>query len=485
MCGIWGIVKNANQKNLQTVDLKHVELMAMLTSLRGEHSTGAMWAYLDKESQFNYNWVKIEGNYYNLLDCKEFQERFYQTFYKQNSPEKLLGIIGHGRHATLGEINTKNAHPFSHKHIMLVHNGTVKDGIDQLKDKTDSESICVMLAKNPGKEVEILNDINGPYVLIWFDTEENTLNIARNLDRPLHYYQDTWTTHYMSERQSLEFVLRSSTTAKNAIKPVDPWNLYKIPLTQGDKIKVIPLEKKIKSYLYTGTTIYTPPPVNQNAWPKQNGAQVPKLIQSTQTKNDTKTGSSTPTTQPTKKELEVDPVKYYDYLKTFVGQYVVFELMELQNKKQNKLYCFGMVCDGEKAPAYTNTVFKTIREKERDYIEGDLYEGMVTSIEMYDGQWTLVFKTKTVKWVGQIDEAEDLTEEEQQEIQKELDDPNITLYNGVKLSRDVFETKANKGCTTCTGALPKHAPERVTAIFKQNNDFDLYCEYCKDEFTIH
>lgn len=102
--------------------------------------------------------------------------------------KKYWAVFGHGRFPTIGETSIKNAHPFEHRHITLMHNGTIKNH-EKLNEKykkdfaVDSELICWMVSEIGIKET--IKEIDGAYALIYFDSKEDAVNIVRNYERPL------------------------------------------------------------------------------------------------------------------------------------------------------------------------------------------------------------------------------------------------------------------------------------------------------------
>jgi hypothetical protein len=105
-----------------------------------------------------------------------------------------LGLIGHNRYATTGAKTVDNAHPFVHGDVTLVHNGTLRaaGGLkDFVKFDTDSEAIAYNLSITDDP-VPVLESLLGAYVLIW-TTPDNKLHIAKNDERPLHWFKVTTT----------------------------------------------------------------------------------------------------------------------------------------------------------------------------------------------------------------------------------------------------------------------------------------------------
>ena len=195
-------------------DIKDFKDMMVVNSLRGAHSTGVAGVDPYKDNLVNY--IKGEGSPYDVFQydkSTEFFERAYKDF-------KLL--IGHGRYATQGEINAQNAHPFVAGHIVLAHNGTLtnfkelKKG-DYEKFEVDSELIANMISKE-GAEVAI-PQLHGAYALVWYNSEELTLNFARNSQRPLFMglTKNRDNLVWSSERETIEWMEKRNRTPMKEI----------------------------------------------------------------------------------------------------------------------------------------------------------------------------------------------------------------------------------------------------------------------------
>lgn len=127
-------------------------------------------------------------------------------------------IVGHSRHATKGAINSRNAHPFSHGNITLVHNGTLVDQ-DLLPDskafEVDSENICHSINKIGAAET--IQKLDGAFTLIWHDASDNRLHIIRNDERPFHLARLGTSWFGASEEAMLMWILQRSKSHKNRI----------------------------------------------------------------------------------------------------------------------------------------------------------------------------------------------------------------------------------------------------------------------------
>lgn len=181
MCGIVGLIsKNGSFWS------SHLELftnMLRMDTIRGEDSTGVFGVTKDghcdvvKGDADGYLFTRT-GNYDDFLTRMDKQYRV---------------VIGHNRAATRGSVTPENAHPFRERHIVLVHNGTINNKDTLNKDvEVDSHAIAHALADQD--PVKALSKIDGAYALVWFDSNQRTLNLARNNLRPLYIleYDSFW-----------------------------------------------------------------------------------------------------------------------------------------------------------------------------------------------------------------------------------------------------------------------------------------------------
>lgn len=176
MCGLVGVItKNLNGFTQAEVD--SFEQMLYADKVRGSDGTGIF--YNTKKSKPLVKTLKAPYGSSIFIETKEFH-RAKETLYQQSN-----FAIGHNRAATKGEKTVENTHPFREKHIVLVHNGTIpnhKNLHDTLA--SDSHSICHSFAEIGAKET--LKKIDGAFALIWFDSQERSLNLCRNYQRPLY-----------------------------------------------------------------------------------------------------------------------------------------------------------------------------------------------------------------------------------------------------------------------------------------------------------
>ena len=183
MCGLIATIDYSTSKFFFP-DSEAFFSMLLLNSLRGAHSTGAFAVRNDGRSEY----IKAVGSPYVLDKYKDWDDFLHRI------PIKYTALVGHGRFATKGAINIKNAHPFRRGKITLVHNGTISN-FEELKKlytpkdtfEVDSD-LCANLfhSHTPAEAIE---KIEGAFAFIFFDEEENKLKIVRNYERPLYFFK--------------------------------------------------------------------------------------------------------------------------------------------------------------------------------------------------------------------------------------------------------------------------------------------------------
>lgn len=141
--------------------------------------------------------------------------------------------IGHNRHATQGKIDEAGAHPFEFDNVIGAHNGTVlqsslKDFEGYKTHNIDSQIIFSHLS-HTGSIDEVWKDADGAMALVWWDKQNNKLNLIRNNQRDLWfgYSKDDKTVFWASE----------------------PWMIWGVAGRQGNEFK--DLVQLVPNRLYT------------------------------------------------------------------------------------------------------------------------------------------------------------------------------------------------------------------------------------------
>lgn len=280
MCGIVGYISTS--EHIHEKAKRHFMRYALaLDTLRGDDSTGIMTV----RNKFTVDTLKtlLPGD--TFVQTKEYHQKMKIGW----------ASVGHNRAATKGSVTLENAHPFTFGPVTLVHNGTLfKAGADlDTYDKSlavDSMQIANALSQSATDKVpEVLKEIDGSFALVWFDKRDESVNMARNTDRPLHFGFNAnrnimW---FMSDGHHLHSInksLKGDTSAASVIYQLDKhkWLKWK----KGDLVPEVtnfdPFVRPVVvattrptptagGHSTTGTTTTTP----TNRWKKamQSGAQ--------------------------------------------------------------------------------------------------------------------------------------------------------------------------------------------------------------------
>ena len=176
MCGIVGIFGVWDQHNTY----KTLEYLLKIDSIRGEDSTGVCSVFVNNEIQV----VKELGHAYDFLNYSSFYE---ETSFNKHTRKPAKLLLGHNRSTTVGATSIENAHPFTYGDITCVHNGTIynHNNLTDTRFKVDSEAITYSLHINGIHKT--WKDIQGAAALAWWDASNNSINLIRNKERPLHF----------------------------------------------------------------------------------------------------------------------------------------------------------------------------------------------------------------------------------------------------------------------------------------------------------
>lgn len=155
--------------------------MLVFDYFRGQDSTGLAAI---KSSDNSVGIAKGAINPIDLFDTKKFTSIL--------NGAQCHTFIGHNRAATKGKVNNTNAHPFYYGKIVGVHNGTLDQGSwdaleTALGEKFDVDSQALICALDRLGIDETIKMIRGAWSLVWYNTEDRTLNFLRNKERPMWY----------------------------------------------------------------------------------------------------------------------------------------------------------------------------------------------------------------------------------------------------------------------------------------------------------
>jgi len=189
MCGIVALIPNGSiSKDMITIFKEALYVDA----LRGWDGTGIFKVDHQGKSDV-YKIPSVPGNLFHQME---------------NDKNYLWGValVGHNRAATRGIKTKENTHPFKEGNITLVHNGTLPTHKHLADTDVDSHAICHYLNNN--KPQDFVNNVFGAYAMIWHDARNNTINVLRNKERPLHVFNTPDFKFLCSEKDMGTWILR-------------------------------------------------------------------------------------------------------------------------------------------------------------------------------------------------------------------------------------------------------------------------------------
>lgn len=208
MCGVLGYVKKNPNRHLKG----HQEFLRqglIIDILRGTQGTGVF----NSLPQGGYSWAKSEFDGFNFQRTQQYKDN-------DGSRRRAWATAAHNRAATIGDTTMANAHPFvsddEDKNVVLIHNGTLAHAsglpVSQADCKVDVDSHAIAInlgLVSPEKACDdVVSKINGAFTLIWHDLRDESFNIVRNGQRPLHMgWSDSLDTlFFISEAEQLRFL---------------------------------------------------------------------------------------------------------------------------------------------------------------------------------------------------------------------------------------------------------------------------------------
>ena len=245
MCGLVGVAGLIN-----IAEERAFKDLLILDVIRGKHSTGVASMY-GTEALPSFRVFKDKLNAVDYSDLAGFTEIM--------RPKSRI-LMGHNRAATRGTIIAENAHPFEFEHIIGAHNGTLNSYWKMHNhDKFQVDSQALYSELNENGVSEMWSKTNGAAALTWINKDENSLNMMRNKERPLHYvYSNAGKTLWWAS----EFWMLVVALSRNGIEadgkifelPINEHFKFDIPF--NDKDSVVLHRTKVNPYV---APVYTYP----------------------------------------------------------------------------------------------------------------------------------------------------------------------------------------------------------------------------------
>lgn len=222
MCGIVGFITAETSKCL-TDRQRFMRDGLIMDTLRGDDATGIFmvphaWTKATKQDEKVAYFYKKAVPGHTFVNSSDYARELYPI-------RDWRAVIGHNRAATRGRRDDANAHPFQEGPVSLVHNGTLTTTyglpVDQWElnrrrpaadaVSVDSHVLCHNLSvATPEAADEVFGKVRGAFALVWNDARDESVNIIRNDQRPLHmaYAKDEDTLYIMSESEMMYALCR-------------------------------------------------------------------------------------------------------------------------------------------------------------------------------------------------------------------------------------------------------------------------------------
>lgn len=197
MCGLVGMLGNINEP-----EKRMFRDLLMIDQIRGQDSTGIIAIPLGANNKYgDDNGVIVDKCVGGAMELWEYDSSNLYDFRGKILPA-VKALIGHNRAATYGAVNIDNAHPFQFGDIYGAHNGSLTDwyGLDGFTSlEVDSQAVFNTI--NLRGIDHTWKNFSGAAALTWWDASDETVNIAKNSERPLHiaYSKDRKTLFWASE----------------------------------------------------------------------------------------------------------------------------------------------------------------------------------------------------------------------------------------------------------------------------------------------
>ena len=420
MCGLVGIAGKIGLK-----EEKAFELLLMLDTIRGPHSTGVLLVNGSKACKV----VKEIGTAWDFLASREYDVACagYHNV-----------LMGHNRWATRGKINARNAHPFEFPNIIGAHNGTLTTTYqldDHYKFEVDSENIFHHMNKN-GVE-DTISKLHGAFALTWYNKEEQTINFIRNNQRSLYhtYSTDKKTVFWASEPWMLSVGLKRSDVEHGPVLEFKEGLHYKMPVELAKPYEAAPF----KGIEVVPVELYVPKPAVVTSWGSVTG-----------------NGGSSALAE-VKKPL---PALFRDYaacLKTEMQFYADSESVAMPGK-ESFIQCYANEDNAISIRLYLargSRLWNTVMHSTRYFTA---YIKAYSAIE--GGYLTVELST--------LEEVPDPQDDTLEVLYK--------VYRGNEVSGAVFDIRAKRGCSWCSCVAEKEESEEL--LWLSDNDF--VCGDCQE-----
>lgn len=448
MCGLVGCAGKLWNKEESAF-----KLMLQLDTVRGSHSTGILSV---QRKPGETKMFKYLGTPWDLMQYKDFDDVM----------KKVNGaLLGHNRAATRGRITVANAHPFEHEHIIGAHNGTLRS-TTTLKDHklfdVDSDNIFYNISEEGAEET--IKKLEGAFALSWYDAHQHTINLVRNVERPLTYCfsKDGETVFWASEGWMLHVALTKNGIDFGEIKQLEPGILMSINVPR--LIKDAPTALGVN---FTKVELYTTPPV-KNDYDYLFRDPPDKTEEASKNKN---------------KELVVHPKvtslldrrNLKNRLQTFQNKSLVFSVVKYL-KEGSQQYFLCDVEDVVNPPEIRIFTTKDTVLGKLLFNSSNLFKGKVCGFSMSGNKDSGYLRVDHRSIYEVNSSTDDPFLSDDNTIKKALDSMVFTVFNDKKVDAQAWFDLTSRGCVDC-GDIPS-VSSRDNLLWIGGREF--FCTNCKN-----
>lgn len=248
MCGNVGFIDRETSVFESRGLMSYFKQALIVDSIRGMDSTGVL-ALTNNNKLLCYKKATYSSEYITLKKAKILLDSTSQQF-----------MLGHNRAATKGSIDDSSAHPFTFGDITMFHNGTLYTWDKLSGDKqfeVDSQAIAYGLHKFGIKNT--LEKIDGAYALVWHDKGNNTVNFARNDERPLFIGRvaKSGSILYASEKGMISWLAEKNNIKLESVKELPVGEHLSIPV-DAEESETKTSFKPMEIYAWQDWSSYSP-----------------------------------------------------------------------------------------------------------------------------------------------------------------------------------------------------------------------------------
>lgn len=445
MCGIFGIISDGKVYDRDKVNF--IKDYMVTGQLRGTDGSGLI--VVDKNLE-DYEWYKKGLRGSDFLQLEHTQKLV-------NKASSASVMIGHNRKSTKGSSNDANSHPFAIKDdkrtVVGVHNGTAQNIKKPASHPVDSFNIYNSIVV--AGIMPTLEELRGSYALVWWDSKDKVVYIAKNHDRPLHAIRDSGDLYIGSEEGMLYAMADRNGINGDLIERIENHVLYTIDPKDPCEFKKTKYE--VKKPVYTAPATYSS--VNQRDYgtPSEQGTMFDICMTKEQVEDELsvlrRTGLEL------KKELHLYPLAFQVSAGKQLGK-LIGEWVSANGKQTMEVHMNGVT-----QAEYDRLIVKEL---------------VTARLLKAETRWSIE-ENKDIDILTVAKPNMDLIKKQDLMALQNLmgeDRPYLVGPNGNFLTMEDFEKRTKRGCDWCQADLNPEDHEYIDWIQYDDGSWNPVCYDC-------